>query len=86
MDAEDEAVAPVSLPAWPKKLSEQVPAIRDLVGKGGAWTAVQAAGAFKGATAEETEEVFSSLAALGLLVTWLDAGVRQWRLAIRQAA
>jgi len=40
---------------------------------------VQDAAAFKGAAAEETGEVLDRLAALGLLVTWLDAGVRQWR-------
>jgi hypothetical protein len=83
---DDEAVAPTSLPGWPKKLSEQVPALRDLVGKGGAWTAAQAAAAFKGATPEDVEEVLDSLAALGLLVTWVDSDVRQWRASVRAAA
>ena len=73
------AAAPAGL-AWPKKLPDQIAAVRDLVARGGgAWTARHAASAFKGAKLKEVEAVLDSLAALGLVTAWEGAAGRVWR-------
>lgn len=67
---------------WPKKLPEQVGAVRDLVLRGAsAWSAKAVAQAFKGASAKGVEPVLESLAALGLVVGYEAGGVRKWKAA-----
>jgi hypothetical protein len=70
------AVAP-----WPKKLAEQIAAIRDIVTKTQAeWSVEQVACAFKGANKADVEEVLDSLAALGILAGYKSKGARRWKL------
>jgi hypothetical protein len=75
---EEAAVSPVATP-WPKKLPEQVAAIRGLLLAGHAWGVEQVAKTFKGARRREVEGVLESLAALGLAVTYDTPEGRRWR-------
>jgi hypothetical protein len=75
---EEAAVSPVATP-WPKKLPEQVAAIRGLLLAGHAWGVEQVAKMFKGARRREVEGVLESLAALGLAVTYDTPEGRRWR-------
>jgi hypothetical protein len=66
--------------AWPKKLAEQIAAVRDLLTKGAAgWTVAEVAAAFKGAKKPDVEEVLDSLAALGILATYETRKTRRWK-------
>jgi hypothetical protein len=79
---EPEEAAPVAATAtsWPKKLAEQIAAVRDLLTKGAAeWTVAEAAAAFKGANKADIEEVLDSLAALGILAAYEARGTRRWK-------
>jgi len=79
---EPEEAAPVAATAtaWPKKLAEQIAAVRDLLTKGAAeWTVAEAAAAFKGAKKSDVEEVLDSLAALGILAAYDARGTRRWK-------
>lgn len=71
---------PTKVAAWPKKLPDQIPMLRDLVGRTSSpWTATQAAAAFKGAKAKDVEPVLDSLAALGLVLAYDTKDGRRWR-------
>jgi hypothetical protein len=62
-------------------LADQIGAIRDLVTKApSAWSVEQVAGAFKGASRADVEEVLDSLAALGILAGYEAEGARRWKL------
>jgi hypothetical protein len=79
---EPETATPVAATAaaWPKKLAEQIAAVRDLLTKGAAeWTKAEVAAAFKGANKAEVEEVLDSLAALGILAAYESRGTRRWK-------
>jgi len=89
-DAPDEAAANTSTvapataaTAWPKKLSEQIAAIRDLVarahGKQDPWTIETVCAAFKGAKKTDVEEVLESLEALGLVTGYTHHATRRWK-------
>ena len=81
---DEEVVAPPTATAasWPKKLPDQIAAVRDLMtGAPTDWTLEQAARTFKGAKAPEVEAVLDSLAALGLVVVFRRKGVRHWKAA-----
>jgi hypothetical protein len=81
-DSDDSAAAPVAATAaaWPKKLAEQIAAVRDLVTKGAAeWSKAEVAAAFKGANKADVEEVLDSLAALGILAAYDARGERRWK-------
>jgi acyl-CoA reductase-like NAD-dependent aldehyde dehydrogenase len=77
--------AATAAPAWPKKLAEQIAAIRDLVarthGKQDAWTVDKVCAAFKGAKKSDVEEVLESLEALGLLTGYTHKSTRRWKAA-----
>ena len=76
------AAAVTAAAAWPKKLPEQIGAIRDLVTKGSEeWSAEQVAAAFKGGKRKDAEDLLDGLAALGLLVTYELPEGRRWRAA-----
>ena len=82
-DEPEEAAAaqPTAAAPWPKKLAEQIAAIRDIVTKTPAeWSVEQVAGAFKGANKADVEEVLDSLAALGILAGYNSKGARRWKL------
>ncbi len=83
-EADDGADAPAKAvaPARPKKTPAQISAVRDVVTKSAdEWSAADVARAFKGAKAEDTEEVLEGLAALGLLVEYQAPEGRRWRAA-----
>ena len=66
---------------WLKRLADQIGAIRDLAAKApAAWSVEQVAGAFKGASKGDVEEVLDSLAALGILAGYEAEGTRRWQL------
>ena len=74
-------IATLAAAPWPKKLADQIGAIRDLVTKApAAWSVEQVAGAFKGASRADVEEVLDSLAALGILAGYEAGGGRRWKL------
>jgi len=62
------ATAVIASAPWPKKLPEQIAAIRDLVSPGTSWSATAAANSFKSAKVEQVQEVMESLASLGILI------------------
>jgi hypothetical protein len=84
-----EASVPTAAPtasAWPKKLPEQIAAIRDLVtrthGNQDAWTVESVCAAFKGAKKTDVEEVLESLEALGLVTGYTHHATRRWKTAV----
>jgi hypothetical protein len=83
MDLDEEAAndgAAAAAASWPKKLGEQVAAVRGLVGKsGGEWTAAQGAKAFKGAKGKDVGDVMDALVAVGMFVAWGEGRERKWR-------
>jgi hypothetical protein len=81
-DEPEEAALPAAATAatWPKKLAEQIAAVRNLLTKGVAeWTVAEVAAAFKGAKKADVEEVLDSLAALGILATYETRKTRRWK-------
>ena len=79
-EPEEAAPAAATATAWPKKLAEQIAAVRDLLTKGAAeWTVAEAAAAFKNAKKSDVEEVLDSLAALGILAAYEARGTRRWK-------
>jgi hypothetical protein len=81
-EPEEAAVTqPTAATPWPKKLPEQIAAIRDIVTKAATeWSVEQVASAFKGANKADVEEVLDSLAALGILAGYKSKGARRWKL------
>ena len=73
---------PAAATAWPKKLPEQIAAIRGLVARThDAWTIEKVCTAFKGAKKIDVEEVLESLEALGLLTGYTHKSTRLWKAA-----
>jgi hypothetical protein len=80
-EPEQAAAQPAAVAPWPKKLADQIGAIRDLVTKApAAWSVEQIVRAFKGANKADVEEVLDSLAALGILAGYEAGGARRWKL------
>lgn len=81
-EASEEESVVATAKAWPKKLPEQIAAVRDLLlGQTSAWTAKQVCKQFKGAKSRDVQIVLESLTALGLLVTFQPSGDVQYRAA-----
>lgn len=79
-DDKPEAPTAVGGAPWPRKLPDQIGAIRDLVrAPGSTWSVEEVAGSFKGAKRKEVEAVLESLAALGLLLAYKTAKGRRWK-------
>lgn len=80
-DETEEAAAPApSARPWPKKLADQIGAVRDLVsGSRGFWTASAAAAAFSGARPADLAPILESLATLGLLLTFESEDGPRWK-------
>ena len=79
---EPEEVSPIAATAtdWPKKLAEQIAAVRHILTKGAAeCTKAEVAAAFNGANKADVEEVLDSLAALGILAAYEARGTRRWK-------
>jgi hypothetical protein len=79
-EKEAEAKPKAAIP-WPKDLPSQIAAVRDLISSDPTetWTLDRTAKSFKGAKRTQVQSVLESLAALGLIVTFGDAKVREWR-------
>ncbi|MDI1451317.1 DNA methyltransferase [Polyangium sp. 6x1] len=70
---------------WPKKLPEQIAAVRDRLGTlRGAFTADDVAAGFKGAKRVDVADLLDGLAAVGVVVS-VERGER-WKIARRRAA
>lgn len=80
-EASPAATALPSAKPWPKKLPDQIAAVRDLIAStgGSSWTTDQVATAFKGAGPKSVEPVLESLAALGLIVAYDAKGSAVWK-------
>ena len=75
--AEEEAV-PATEP-WPKKLPEQIAAVRARVLRSrGSWELEPLARGFKGARRKDVEQALESLVMLGLLVRYEQDGTPRW--------
>ncbi len=75
---EDAPALAATARTWPKKLSERVAAVRDLVTPGSQWSEAEVVRAFPGATADQVSEVLESLGALGMLVLLESPDGAQW--------
>jgi len=74
------ASKPPTAAPWPKKLPEQIAAVRDFVLHTSAeHSADDVARAFKGAKTETVADLLESLVALGVAVTYDVGGERRWR-------
>ncbi|MDI1444637.1 DNA methyltransferase [Polyangium sp. 6x1] len=87
-EAPNEEEAPVAeapkAKAWPKKLPEQIAAVRDRLGTlRGAFTADDVAAGFKGAKRADVADLLDGLAAVGVVVA-MERGKR-WKVALRRA-
>ena len=82
------AVGPVvaAIAPWPKRLPERVSAVRDLLVRGGDWTAEQVAAAFHRARRTDVAQVLESLEALGLAVHFGEGPTLRFRATERRAA
>lgn len=71
---------------WPKKLGEQLVAVREVVSRPGAVFSVAVVAAlFKGAKKKDVEGVLDAFAALGVLTAFETAAGRRWRAAGKAA-
>ena len=83
---EDPQSAPglAAMKPWPKKIAEQIAAVRDRVAFAGKlFTVESVAAAFKGAKKKDIEDFLDGFAALGLLTAFEGAGGKRWRAAGR---
>ena len=71
---------PVAARAWPKKMAEQITAVRDVLGgSSGLWTAPQVAATFAGAKPDDVIPVLESLASLGFLLVFGSEEQPRWK-------
>ncbi|TKD08448.1 class I SAM-dependent DNA methyltransferase [Polyangium fumosum] len=83
-DEEAPAVEAQKAKAWPKKLPEQIAAVRDRLGTfRGAFSADDIAASFKGAKKADVADLLDGLAAVGVVVS-VERGKR-WKVARRRA-
>jgi len=74
--------APEAIKPWPKKIAEQVAAVRDRVAfPGKLFTVESVAAAFKGAKKKDIEGFLDGFAALGVLTAFEGASGKRWRAA-----
>jgi len=75
-----EAPAPESVKPWPKKIAEQIAAVRDRVSAPGKVFSVEGvAAAFKGAKKKDVEGYLDGFAALGVLTAFETPAGKRWR-------
>jgi hypothetical protein len=78
----EEAPPPSKVKAWPKKIADQIAAVRDRVAAPGKVFSVESvAAAFKGAKRKDVEGILDGFAALGVLSAFQTAKGRRWRAA-----
>jgi hypothetical protein len=70
---------PAKTAPWPQRLSEQIAAVRVMLGSDEFRTTVDLAEAFAGAPLEDVGEVLESLAAVGLVVANGTPQMRRWK-------
>jgi hypothetical protein len=73
-----EVTATAGAAPWPKKLPDQVKAVRQVVQGSEPWTAQMVAGSFKGANTQQVQEVLESLGALGILTPTEQEQASAW--------
>jgi hypothetical protein len=84
--APESAPAPAAIKPWPKKIAEQIAAVRDRVAfPGKLFTVESVAGAFKGARKKDIEGFLDGFAALGVLTVLEGPAGKRWRAAGRTA-
>lgn len=75
-----EVPAPESVKPWPKKIAEQIAAVRDRVSAPGKVFSVEGvAAAFKGAKKKDVEGFLDGFAALGVLTAFETPEGKRWR-------
>jgi hypothetical protein len=75
---------PAAIKPWPKKIAEQIAAVRDRVAfPGKLFTVESVAAAFKGAKKKDIEGFLDGFAALGVLTAFEGADGKRWRAAGR---
>jgi hypothetical protein len=80
------APAPAVIKPWPKKIAEQIAAVRDRVASPGKlFTVESVASAFKGAKKKDIEGFLEGFAALGVLTVFEGPSGKRWRAAGRAA-
>ena len=87
-DEEDRqsAPTPAAIKPWPKKIAEQIAAVRDRVAfPGKLFTVESVAAAFKGAKKKDIEGFLDGFAALGVLTVLEGPSGKRWRAAGRSA-
>ena len=78
------APPPAAIKPWPKKIAEQIAAVRDRVAfPGKLFTVESVAAAFKGAKKKDIEGFLDGFAALGVLTAFEGADGKRWRAAGR---
>ncbi len=79
-DADETTPVPAAARPWPKKMAEQITAVRDtLAGSSGLWTARQVAAGFTGAKPADVAPVLESLATLGHLLAFEGEDEPRWK-------
>jgi hypothetical protein len=85
-DGPQSAPAPAVIKPWPKKIAEQIAAVRDRVASPGKlFTVESVASAFKGAKKKDIEGFLDGFAALGVLTVFEGPSGKRWRAAGRAA-
>ena len=78
----EEAPPPSKVKPWPKKIADQIAAIRDRVAAPGKVFSVESvAAAFKGAKKKDVEGILDGFAALGVLTAFQTTAGKRWRAA-----
>jgi hypothetical protein len=83
---EEEAPPPSEVKPWPKKLADQMVAVRHRVASPGKVFSLESvAAAFKGARKKDVEGILDAFAAFGVLTAFKTAGGKRWRAAGKPA-
>ncbi|RKG56332.1 hypothetical protein D7W79_43015, partial [Corallococcus exercitus] len=85
-EAEVEPTDAAEAGPWPKRLSEQIAAVRDHVATSGRAVSVASVAAlFKRAKRKDVEDILDSLAALGVLTVLDTEAGKRWKTTVRAA-
>ena len=78
--SEEAEPSPAAAKAWPKKLPEQLAAVRELLGGSASlWTAREVAATFTGAKPDDVAPILESLASLGFLLAFPGEDEPRWK-------
>jgi cell wall-associated NlpC family hydrolase len=85
-EEEQPNLAPAETKPWPKKIPDQIAAVRDRITPlTGFFTVEEIAKAWKGAKKKDVADLLDSLAALGIVIAAEDQDGKRWRTAGRRA-